>query len=169
MENNLPDRRLAQAFWFTAEDLEANRAGFITWRQRDLIDGAIDRAWRWLVRQLWFSSTAKKKKRRQVQTLCGRAHLQHYVVDRNPNQRSKDFYEYFTLKLDSSEENFTLNRKQFDVLSEGVAYRVYYAPHDNQRILSIERAISGCYLKIFSSGIASPGRPSKVIVSRSVW
>jgi|GEM_PF-1257299 len=147
--DNALDIRLAKTFKFNADDLLANRDGILSWRQRGLSD--------WLAYQVlfqlrqipilnqWLSrSISPKSQPRQVQQLCGRIALKHYIVDQRLI-RSSLFYEYYHLAFPGHNRTFHINREQFNALTENWKYRVYYQELGEQRhILSIERIIRNC-------------------------
>ena len=148
-EGNQPDRRLAKAFKFNRDDLIANQNGILSWRQRGLSD--------WLAYQilyrlhhvpilsrLFWRSGVPKKQPQQVQSLCGRIELKHYVIDQRLI-RSSLFYEYYHLVFPGHNRTFRITREQLQALTENLNYRVYYQQFGEQcDILSIERIIGRC-------------------------
>lgn len=149
MQDGSLDFRLAKTFKFNADDLIANRDGILSWRQRGFSDWL---AYRILfqLRQIpfvnqWLSHlTSHKKQSRRVQNVCGRIELKHYIVDQRLI-RSSLFYEYFHLVFPGHNRTFSLNRAQFQALTENWNYRVYYQELGEQRvIMSIERMIRNC-------------------------
>lgn len=149
MNTTPPDIRLAKAFQFTMDDLLANRAGVLSWRQRGLSDRIAHRISSGLRRLpivgTWLSNAyPPKKSPYAIQTLCGRIQLEHYVVDRRLD-RSTIFYEYYHLVFAGHDRYFVINRQQYEVLTENLTYRVYYQLLGEEKpILSIERIIGRC-------------------------
>ena len=78
-----PDFRLAQAFDFTADDLSANRAGYMTQRQLMKINvsgrGAYNRMMQWLFKR---EPEDTENRMPEVAMICGRARLRHHVAPR---------------------------------------------------------------------------------------
>ena len=128
--------QLAQAFDFTAEDLAANREGYLTWRQRDFFDLVLRHWVRELLQAL--GRTKKKKRKPDVVSICGRIQLEHRV-DSYPAPRNMVFQEHHLLKFRPGETWFSINGRQYRLLDEGATYRVYYRPRPRPQILSIER------------------------------
>ena len=131
-QHSLPNRQLAKAFKFNAEDLAANRAGFIT------------KAQEWDV-PLWLRNVPLFRhitsNRRKLETLCGRAKL-YYRQMQIGSLFHADIVEVYLLDINGFE--FRINQQHHRIISEGLVYWVYYIPEMKQ-ILSLERAIQGCY------------------------
>lgn len=136
------DILLARAFRFRPGDLDANRAGFMTWRQRGLADYIAQRGLNWLA-GLVPGGLLQGGRSARVESICGRVSLRHTIVDRM-GPRSQIFYEYFNLIFEGHARSFPLTARQYRALAEHLVYRVYYHPEDPLYILSIERVIGGC-------------------------
>jgi len=135
----LPDRQIARAFGFSAEDLAANRSGFMSLAQQWDIPASWQRWLPWLALPL----AAMTSRREPVRELCGRAHL-HYRQTQTFAFHRIDLREHFAVSFGSNQdETFRLTARQYRALSEGVPYRVYCAP-DERIILSLERALNHC-------------------------
>lgn len=130
-----PDIRLAHAFHFTADDLSANRSGYLSRAQQGRLSVAAQR----LVKRLFQRGGVGF---REVLSICGRAHLEHDIINRM-TQRPV-FYEVFRLKIDEQLINFPLTKPQYEALAEGIIYRIYTHPRAPERILSIERTEGDC-------------------------
>jgi len=130
-QHSLPNRQLARAFNFSAEDLAANRAGFITWAQEWGIP--------LFLRAAPFFGTIKSK-RRKIETLCGKVRLE-YKQFQIVSLFHADIIEVFLLSINGVD--FCIRPHQYHIISEGLLYRVYYSP-DTKQILSLERALQGC-------------------------
>jgi hypothetical protein len=131
-QHSLPNRQLARAFNFSADDLATNRAGYMTWSQ----------AWDiplWLRRFSIFHSI--KSSRRKIERMCGKAKLQYKQLQISSLFHA-DIIEVYLLNINSFE--FRLTAQQYRIISEGLPYWVYYAP-ETTHILSLERAIQGCH------------------------
>lgn len=137
-QHTLPDRRLARAFGFTANDLATNRAGFMTAAQ----------SWGvpfWLRRMIAPFSLAWPSfggRRPQVQRLCGRASLryeQHHIQ----SIFHADMIERYYLDMSDVHRTFMLSAEQYRALSENVSYILYVMSEANT-ILSLERTLEGC-------------------------
>jgi hypothetical protein len=142
----LPDVRLAAAFKFTGEDLAVNRSGYLSRRQEGSPD--IDYAISSLLSRIFRVRIAKPKREfRHVNSVCGRARPEHSFVevpawDRSrmpPHRRDR-----YILTFDDTNLEFTLTEEQYNLLAEGITYRVYYDPARPKTILSIERVDGGC-------------------------
>ncbi len=144
-----PDMRIAKAFKFNIEDLNANREGILSIRQRGLSDWfayqIISRIRQLpIIGQVLTPTSSAKKTSRPVKSICGRIKLEHYIVDRRLD-RSAVFYEYYHMVFTGHDRFFRVSRPQYDVLSENLKYRVYYQQLGEERqILSIERIIGSC-------------------------
>jgi hypothetical protein len=142
-----PEILLAKAFNFTGEDLRVNQSGFLSRRQQGLFDVFLQFMLAEFLRIITRGRSEFKRRFYPAESVCGRVRLAHFVVDR-PFQTgqggSGTFHEHYTLKIDNSDVEFKLNKKQFTVLSEGIIYRIYYDPRDPKRILSLERPDGGC-------------------------
>jgi hypothetical protein len=140
-----PDRLLAKAFNFTSEDLAVNRSGYMTRRQEGGAD--VDYAISWLLNRVFPGRVAKPKREfRSVNSVCGRAKLAHFVVDRpvRPSKMSRGFWEYYHLLFDDEDLKFVVSAEQYRALAENIVYRIYYDPNKPDKILSIERPDGGC-------------------------
>ena len=136
-ERYAPDQRLAQAFDFTADDLAANRAGFMAWGQAWGL-GRIGQRW-FRVMIVLARTFGLQPRREDVLNFCGRARLQHIVKATNePRASARPIVEHYTVYFASVELTFTLNAAQYRVLAENIPYRVYYVTQP-LAILSIER------------------------------
>ncbi len=135
-QHTLPNRQLAQVFRFSADDLVANRAGYLTQAQAWAIPLRMRGMFHRLSQLIDLYS-----KRKKVEMLCGRVNLQ-YEQQQIQSIFHSDFVEVFKLKLNTVE--FRLTREQYHAIAEGVVYRLYYSV-DNKQIVSIERAINGCF------------------------
>lgn len=148
-QKNPPDRRLAKAFDFTMDDLNANRSGVLSRRQHGFSDVMAYYVMYSLHQVAWFkrlfSSKAPSKKTEQpIQSICGRINLEHHIVDKRLI-RSSLFYEYYHLVFPGHSQTFHINRQQFNALTKNLKYRVYYKQFGEQRhVLSIERIIGDC-------------------------
>ena len=131
-QHSLPNRQLARAFNFSAEDLAANRVGYIT------------KAQEWGI-PLWFRDfpiiRSISSSRNKLETICGKAKLQ-YKQFQISSLFHADIVEVYLLNINNFE--FRLKPQQYRIISEGLHYWIYYAPETKQ-ILSLERAIQGCY------------------------
>ena len=134
-QHTLPNRQLARVFRFSASDLAANRAGFITRAQ----EWGFPLWVRWLG-DLPVLSRLAHSRRRQVMSLCGRAKLS-YKQFQITSMFYADMIEAHSLSIEH--QNFRLTARQYQAIGEGLLYRVYYVPETNA-ILSLERAINGC-------------------------
>jgi hypothetical protein len=135
---DVPDRRLARAFGFTHNDLNANRAGYLS---RGQIWGAPS----WMRLTLgWLGRWVPERiaRRPRVRIACGRARLAHERREIMGFFRV-ELVEYFALQFGESGLRFPLTREQYNVLTDGIYYQVYYAD-DNMHIHSIERAFNQC-------------------------
>lgn len=143
----VPDIRLAKAFNFTMDDLQANRSGILSWRQRGISDWIAFRIVRMLRHMPLFSflfSGSSKKEPFVVTSICGRIKLVHNIEDKRLI-RSSLFYEYYQLWFPGHNQKFRVTRQQYHALVENLKYRVYYQDYGEQRhILSIERIIGHC-------------------------
>lgn len=131
-QHSLPNRQLARVFHFTAEDLAANRAGFITKAQEWGVP-------LWLRNAPFFRHITSN--RRKIETLCGKAKLQYKQLQISSLFHA-DIVEVYLLNINGFE--FRLKPEQYRIISEGIHYWVYYTAA-NKQILSLERAIQGCY------------------------
>lgn len=137
-----PDIRLAQAFHFTADDLAANRSGYLSRRQQGWLLFALQAMFARAARRLNAGKNTLKLGFHPVASHCGRAQVEHEIINRMTQRPI--FYEVFRLRLEGQTVTFALTAQQHRALSDGIFYRVYYAPRDPGRILSIERAEDGC-------------------------
>lgn len=138
-QHSLPDRRLAQAFHFSASDLASNRNGYTSRSQA----WAIPLFLRGILHQLedWLPLKNRAKSRRKtLEAICGRAILS-YEQQQIQSHYHSDFIEIYKLSINTLE--FRLTSTQYQTIAEAVSYRLYYNP-DNKQILSIERVINGC-------------------------
>lgn len=147
--DDMPNRRLAKAFNFTADDLLANRSGVLSWRQRGVSDWLAYRLL-FMLRQMplinrWFSrGSSTKKAPHHIESVCGRIHLEHHIVDKRLI-RSSLFYEYYHLIFPGHNRMFRITKPQYQALTENWRYRIYYQELGERRyILSIERMIGRC-------------------------
>ena len=87
-----------------------------------------------------------KREFRRVNSVCGRAKLAHFVVDRpvRPSKMSRGFWEYYHLLFDDEDLKFVISAEQYQTLAEGIIYRAYYDPAKPDRVMSIERPDGGC-------------------------
>lgn len=134
----LPDRQLARAFGFTASDLNANRAGYLS---RAQIWGAPPWLQRWLG-WLGYFVPVRVSRRPRVRVTCGRAYLTHERREFHSFFRV-DFVEYYALQLGEQGMRFPLQAHQHRALTHGIYYQVYY-DEDNLHIHAIERAFNQC-------------------------
>ena len=148
-QDNPPDIRLAKAFKFTMDDLNANRSGILSWRQRGISDWLAFRISYGLrqipfISQFFTGSVEEKKQPYQISSVCGRIKLEHHIVDKRLI-RSSLFYEYYQLVFPGHNLTLHITRPQFSILTENLKYRVYYQHSNGQNhILSIERIIGDC-------------------------
>lgn len=133
-----PDLRLAKAFSFNGNDLAANRSGYLSWRQRGGWLTAVPHLLNQIVRRMLFGKhKTSNHPPDSVDSICGRARLEHYMVDR-VGPRSTLFYEYFLLRLEGHDIRFPISTKQYHLLGENIVYRIYYDARD-KHIYSLER------------------------------
>jgi hypothetical protein len=128
---HLPDRRLADAFRFSAVDLAANRAGYMSLAQRWALPPSWQRAFALILNRL------PKQGMTPIHKIRGRAHL-HYQQHQIHAFHRIDIREQFTVQFDGGV--FSLTAKQYRVLSPDVLYDVY-CTDDGRTILSLERAV----------------------------
>jgi hypothetical protein len=134
-QHTLPNRQLARIFNFSAQDLAANRAGFMSQAQKWGV--AL-----WL-RRLFNVGTdiaSRKSRHPTIAHICGRAKLE-YVQQHIHSHFHTDMQEFHYLHI--ADTRFLVNAQQHRAIGEGIRYRVYFVPETNQ-ILSLERAINGC-------------------------
>lgn len=138
-QHTLPDRRLAQAFSFSAHDLATNRAGFISNAQ----------AWQmplWTRSVLgWFIDGLPPldgRRDQRVQSVCGRTILT-YEQQQIMSLFHADFVERHYVRFGEGGSRFRITPEQYRALVEGVPYRAYYTP-ERSEILSLERMTRGC-------------------------
>lgn len=131
----LPNIRLAKAFKFTADDIAANRQGFLSYRQRG-INPTLMRLLQ-LIRSQFRQNLKNKPITTPVKSVCGRAKLEHTVINR-PG-RGFVFHDYWTVTLGDSGAKFHISIEQKHILNERIPYRVYFRKDDPLRILSLER------------------------------
>lgn len=143
-QHTLPNRQVAQAFTFSADDLAANRIGFMTRAQEWGVPLALRGIFSTieqsrLIRLLTFS------RRKQVDHCCGRIRLQRELRE-IWNSRRVDVYEIHRLMIGDYPIHFPLNRQQYQALTAGIPYHVYYLAHTASmyQVLSLERALDGC-------------------------
>jgi len=136
----LPDRRLAKAFNFTAEDLQANRNGYLTWRQRNRSEDWLVLIGQMLTQRVGGETLRDIEQREgRVESMCGRI-----IVDYKQTQIQSffhaDFTETYSLKLENSDDGFYINREQFLYLVnyQQIPHRIYFLA-DTGIVLSIER------------------------------
>lgn len=135
-QHSLPNRQLAQAFSFSADDLVANRSGYLTQAQA----WSIPLWMRGIFQQMSDFSPFKQKQNKTVDMLCGRAVLT-YEQQQIESIFHSDFVEVYKLSINTMQ--FRLTPSQYRAIGEGLVYRLYYSL-ETQRIVSLERAISGC-------------------------
>ncbi len=151
----LPDRRLARAFGFSAADLLANRAGRRSWAQEIGLDPRTQRVATWLfarsplLAELVFGGRVARLMEPQHQhdlehiaQGCGRLRLD-YALESRPSFFHVELAEQHTLHIDEADLHFRITRKQHQALRSDLVYRVYYEPQSG-RLLSIERLMGGC-------------------------
>ena len=140
-QHTLPNRQLAQAFQFSAQDLAANRAGYSTRAQEwgiplrlRSIFSAIETSK--LVRMLTFS------RRQKVDTCSGRVRLFRELRE-IWSERRVDLHEIHYMTVYGYEMQFPLTQRQYQQVQEGIVYDVYYLCYTSTRyqVLSLERAI----------------------------
>lgn len=138
-QHSLPDRRLALAFRFSANDLATNRNGYISrsqaWAIPLFLRGRFHQFGEWSGLE-----NRSKSQRQALETSCGRAILT-YEQQQIQSHFHSDFIEIHKLSINTLE--FRLNPVQYQAIGEGLFYHLYYNP-DTKQILSIERAINGC-------------------------
>ncbi|MGB1288196.1 MAG: hypothetical protein ACPG7F_16785 [Aggregatilineales bacterium] len=125
---DVPDKQLARVFNFTADDLAANQAGYMSGAQMHGLPVQL----RWLIKLLPAIS-----ERDEICVISGRVQLRrehrqiisHFRVDTS---------EHFYARFGTYTREFILTPVQFRILNEGVTYRLYYRV-GVKRILSIER------------------------------
>ena len=135
-QHTLPNRQLARIFNFSAQDLAANRAGFMSWAQVWGIPLWVRR----LSSRLGSIMTWRTTRRPKVLHVCGKASL-NYVQQEIHAPFHSDIRELHFLFVDDT--RFLLTPYQYRAIGEGIPYHIYYVPQ-SKRILSIERAIPGC-------------------------
>ena len=135
-QHTLPNRQLARIFNFSAQDLAANRAGFMSRAQKWGIPLWIRR----IFGNIGTGFVLRKPRRSAVAHICGRAKLE-YVQQQIHSHFHTDIQEYHYLHV--ADTRFLLNAQQHRAIGEGIVYHVYYAPQTRQ-ILSLERAINRC-------------------------
>lgn len=140
-QHTLSSRRLAQVFRFSAADLSANRAGYMT------------RAQEWGI-PLWMRSTFSRletssliksltfSRRQKVDSCHGRVRLFRELKE-IWNLRRIDVYTVHYMTVDGYDIRLPLTQEQHQQVQEGIAYDVYYLCHTSTRyqVLSLERAI----------------------------
>ncbi|MDQ7025758.1 MAG: hypothetical protein Q9P44_09380 [Anaerolineae bacterium] len=132
----LPNRQLARIFNFSAQDLAANRAGFMSRAQEWGIPLWIRRVFG----NIGIGISAKAARRPTVAHICGRVKLD-YVQRQTHSHFHTDIREYHYLLI--ADMRFLLTATQHRAIGEGMTYRVYFMPQ-SKHILSLERSISGC-------------------------
>jgi len=140
-QHTLPDRRLARAFNFTASDLAANRAGFMSSAQEWGLGLRLRRWLGWLDDVLplhWFTAS----RRQTLHHICGRAHIS-YKQREIYAPFHVDLIEVHTVEFEGSDMRFVLSPQQHQAIAERVSYHVYF-DLETKQILSLERAIHGC-------------------------
>jgi len=136
----LPDRRLAQAFHFTGEDLHANRNGHLTWRQRNRSEDWLILMGRWVQDRLGVESMqAVEKSKGTVTKVCGRIRLD-YKQTHIQSLFHADFKETYSLHIDEHDIGFYITREQYHLLldSENLLFQIYFLSESGV-VLSIER------------------------------
>lgn len=128
-QHSLPNRQVAKAFRFSADDLAANRAGFITKGQEWAIPLSL---------RAFFSLRGRRQK---VDSICGRIHLK-YEQYQIHSLFHADFVEVYHVQL--NETSFRITKGQYQTLHEGLHYRLYYKS-DAKQILSLERVLNSCH------------------------
>lgn len=136
-QHTLPNRQLARVFRFSADDLVANRAGYLTQAQA----WSIPLWMRGIFHQLSQFFAKNGKQRQGVGMLCGRVNLQ-YEQQQIQSIFHSDIVEVYKLKLNTM--IFRITQDQYQAIGEGLVYRLYYAI-DSKQIVSLERAINGCF------------------------
>lgn len=135
-QHTLPNRQLARIFNFSAQDLSANRAGFISRAQEWGIPLWIRR----IFGNIGTGITLKAARRPTVAHICGRAKLD-YVQQQIHSHFHTDIRESHYLYI--ADIRFLLTAAQHRAIGEGMSYHVYFRPQ-SKHILSLERAIHGC-------------------------
>ena len=135
-QHSLPNRQLARAFAFSADDLVANRSGYLTQAQAWTIP-----LWmRGVFQRMIDLSPLKTSQRKTVDMLCGRVEL-HYEQQQIQSVFHSDIVEVHKLILNTMQ--FRISPVQYRAIDEGLVYRLYYSA-ETQKIVSLERAINGC-------------------------
>lgn len=124
---NLPDVRLAKLFRFTADDLSANRGGFLTPRQ----SGSLPL---WMVR--WLPNALKPKpKANNVQRVCGQLIFEQTLHQVHGGRMQLNFRK---LQVVGTDLSFGITVEQAQAIQENTLYAVYFH-QDSLALLSLER------------------------------
>lgn len=135
-QHTLPSRQLAQVFRFSASDLAANRAGFMSRAQEWGVPLWMRDRFGWVRDYLHF----QPKRRRIAKHICGKIHIQQQLHEVHGGRFQIDWR---SLTLAGHTERFPLSPAQYRLLSEGVTYHIYYDVQEGI-LLSLERAVEGC-------------------------
>lgn len=136
-QHSLPNRQLARAFTFSADDLVANRSGYLTQAQA----WSIPLWMRGIFQQMSDFLPFAQKQNKAVDIICGRAVLT-YEQQQIESVFHTDFVEVYKLSINTMQ--FRLTPSQYRAIGEGLVYRLYYSAETGQ-IVSLERAINGCF------------------------
>lgn len=137
---HLPDRQLAKVFNFTADDLEANRNGYLTWRQRNRSEDWLILLGQMLTQRLGGETLRDVEQRKNtVDSVCGRIHV-NYELKEIHSARHTDIRVTCTLLLADTEDGFYITREQYLLLvnRQNIQHRIYFL-RETGVVLSIER------------------------------
>ncbi len=139
-QQNLPDTRLAKVFNFTAEDLAANRLGFITSDQQ-LNTPLWQR--RLFTRLSTIFNFKFHKQRPEVGERCGRVELKHETRPIYDSMRRSITHMVDAYTLSIKDKHFKLSQAQYQAVTDRVFYQVYYDTSNN-RVVALERVDRDC-------------------------
>lgn len=138
-QHTLPNRQLAKIYGFSAADLSANQAGFMSLAQEWRIPLWARTSINWAT-QSRLMKLFSDKIRRRAEHLCGKIILEYQLHEVHGGRFQMNSY---TLVVESYPQRFVITAEQYRVLSDAVHYHVYYDAEMGQ-ILSLKRAMNNC-------------------------
>lgn len=138
-EAEIPDYRLAKQFNFSANDLSANRAGYMTFAQEWGVPLWVRGRVGWMSDFLPYRQFSRSL-RREVGEVCGKVQLSERLHEVSGGRFQVNFRK---LLIEGSDLTFGVTSEQARSIVVGNRYVIYYEKNSKQ-LLSLERIVGKC-------------------------